>query len=137
MSQPITTAFIGNWLSGIFGESLHRYRYDLESGTSYYRNTDGTIDSWQSPQRRGRHHNIINLLTIWLRIYINGSWEIKCEFVNFSHNSESDQKIFQLILISHAFEVFREKKLFEWKNNNFSKWRQERACNNNLICYWN
>lgn len=46
-------AFIGNWLSGVFGESMTRYRYDLESGTSHYRNSDGSIDSWQSPQRRG------------------------------------------------------------------------------------
>lgn len=51
--MSVTTAFIGNWLSGVFGESMHRYRYDLDSGTSYYRNTDGTVDSWQSPQRRG------------------------------------------------------------------------------------
>lgn len=50
--------FFPAWIrSGIFGgllgESMYRYTYDLDTGTSHYKRNDGTVDSWQSPQRRG------------------------------------------------------------------------------------
>lgn len=54
LSSILIPAFFGRWISGIFGESLHNYRYDLQSGTSYYQRSDGTVDSWQSPQSRGK-----------------------------------------------------------------------------------
>ena len=38
---------------GFLGESLYRYTYDIETGTSHYRTFSGKIDSWQSPERRG------------------------------------------------------------------------------------
>lgn len=70
----VTTAFIGNWLSGMFGESMYRYRYDLDSGTSYYRNSDGTVDSWQSPQRRGtKQLNCMEEERKLFSCYINGN----------------------------------------------------------------
>lgn len=40
--------------SGFFGGSnMYRYTYDLQTGTSHYRRNDGTVDSWQTPQKRG------------------------------------------------------------------------------------
>lgn len=62
-TQPMTermTCFIFSVLigsgifGGLFGESMYRYSYDLQTGTSHYRRHDGTVDSWQSPQRRGK-----------------------------------------------------------------------------------
>lgn len=38
---------------GFLGESLYRYTYDIETGTSHYRTFGGKINSWQSPERRG------------------------------------------------------------------------------------
>jgi hypothetical protein len=51
-----SSAFLGpgGFLSGFFGESLYNYRYDLQTGTSYYRKSDGTVDSWKSPSSRGK-----------------------------------------------------------------------------------
>ncbi|CAG9812063.1 unnamed protein product [Chironomus riparius] len=62
LSQCSAKAFIRNWISGIFGESLHNYRYDLQSGTSYYHRSDGTVDSWQSPQSREFYPNSYNIV---------------------------------------------------------------------------
>lgn len=46
---------------GLLGESMYRYSYDMQSGTSHYRRNDGTVDSWSSPQKRGNeiHENLI------------------------------------------------------------------------------
>lgn len=47
-------AFISSGMfGGLLGESMYRYSYDLQTGTSHYRRSDGTIDSWTSPQSRG------------------------------------------------------------------------------------
>lgn len=47
-------AFISSGLFGGFlGESMYRYSYDMQTGTSHYRRNDGFVDSWTSPQRRG------------------------------------------------------------------------------------
>ncbi|KAG5684471.1 hypothetical protein PVAND_013705 [Polypedilum vanderplanki] len=58
MLQCSAKAFIGSLFNGFFGgESMYRYRFDLETGTSYYRRSDGTIDKWQSPQSREFYPN--------------------------------------------------------------------------------
>lgn len=38
----------------LLGSSMYRYQYDMLTGTSHYRRSDGTLDSWTSPQKRGK-----------------------------------------------------------------------------------
>ena len=49
----------------LFGSSMYRYNYDLQSGTSHYRRKNGTLESWKSPQRRGNEIFVTKLNFLW------------------------------------------------------------------------
>lgn len=40
-------------LGGFLGEAMYRYSYDIQSGTSHYRQFDGTEVSWTTPEKKG------------------------------------------------------------------------------------
>lgn len=70
-------------VGGFFGEGMYRYSYDMQSGTSHYRKSDGTIESWRSPQRRGEKHFQENYISIWKsnrqkNSKLNWRWEHPC-----------------------------------------------------------
>ncbi|CRK89533.1 CLUMA_CG003331, isoform A [Clunio marinus] len=48
----LLTSVIPNMIDQLFGVSMDRYRFDFQTGTSFYIHNDGKIDSWKSPHKR-------------------------------------------------------------------------------------
>lgn len=86
-SLTLSKAYINqksSFMEQFFGNSMYRYTYDLQTGTSHYRRKDGKIDSWRSPEKRGNKiflHSSTNFIKLFLAFLCLIAFSLGCDWI--------------------------------------------------------